>query len=158
MLKFCGKDFTDMTSYKLIQLTNTTVGAVDVNENIPFGTVTRRINAPYSCCNTFVLASSNTDTVTINDTGFYKITYSLSAVTAAAGTVTTSLMINGTSVYSVSAYAADADSPVNVTLPYVIRVCPSGTTNAVVSPVTVQVQNSGAALTGNTSNIIIEKI
>ena len=53
MLKFCGKDFNYMTTYKLIQLTNTGIGAVPVDEFIPLGVVTRRLNAPLTCCNTF---------------------------------------------------------------------------------------------------------
>ncbi len=45
-----------MTScYKLIQLTNTTIGDVAVDAFLPYGTVTRRINAPFNCCNTILL-------------------------------------------------------------------------------------------------------
>ena len=61
-----------MTSaYKQIQLTNKTITAVAVDQFFPIGTVTRRINAPYNCCNTFVVSSSANDTVILNDPGFY---------------------------------------------------------------------------------------
>lgn len=142
-----------MTScYKLIQLTNTTIGDVAVDAFLPYGTVTRRINAPFNCCNTFFVTTSETDTVTLNDVGFYKITYSLTAEAAAAGTATIALVANGTSVYTVSEAIAAVDSPANLTLPYTIRV----TSETV--PVTIQIQNTGVALTGSSSNLIIEKI
>jgi hypothetical protein len=157
MLKFCGKDFTNMT-YKQIQLTNTTVGDVAVDAYIPLGRVTRRINAPYNCCNTFSVTSSTADTVTINDPGFYKVTYSLTATAAAEGDVSVALVTNGTAQYTVSQYLADATGSVNLTLPYTIRVCPNCSATVDNVPVTVQIQNTGTAITGTSSNIIIEKL
>ena len=148
-----------MTStYKQLQLTNTSLGDVSVNGYIPLGKVTRRINAPTNCCNTFTVASSTADSVVLNDVGFYKITYSLTASAAAEGNVTVALIVNGTSVYSVTEYIADATGPVNVTLPYTIRVCPNSVTSVDNVPVTVQLQNTGVALTGDSSNLIIEKL
>jgi hypothetical protein len=157
MLKFCGKDFKYMT-YKLIQLTNTSVGNVAVNEFIPFGTVTRRINAPLNCCNTFTVTSSDNNTVIANDAGFYKITYSLTATAAAAGQVTISLLTNGSSVYTVSQTIVDETTPVNMTLPFVIRVSPNCSCAPNNAPVNIQIQNTGIALTGATANLIIEKV
>lgn len=148
-----------MTScYKQIQLTNSAIGDVGVDSYIPYGRVTRRINAPYNCCNTFTVTSSTSDTVMINDTGFYKITYSLTATAAAAGNVTISLVTNGTTIYSVTQYVAAADGPVNLTLPYTIRVCPNCSSTPDNVPVSVQIQNTGVALTSVSSNMIIEKV
>ena len=148
-----------MTScYKQIQLTNTEIGDVAVDAYIPYGRVTRRINAPYNCCNTFSVTSSTSDTVTINDTGFYKITYSLTALAEAAGEVTISLVTNGVTVYSVTETAAAAADSVNLTLPYTIRVCPNCSATPDNVPVSVQIQNTGVALTGVSSNMIIEKV
>jgi NMD protein affecting ribosome stability and mRNA decay len=159
MLKFCGKDFNHMTNnYKLIQLTNTEVGDVAVDSFVPVGSVTRRINAPYNCCNTFVVTSSTNDSVVINDPGFYKVTYSLTATAAAAGQVSIALVTNGASVYTVSQTIVDETTAVDITLPYVIRVCPNCSSVPTNVPVTVQIQNTGIALTGSTSNLIIEKI
>jgi hypothetical protein len=159
MLKFCGKDFNDMTStYKQIQLTNKILPAVAVNSFLPLGTVTRRINAPQNCCNTFVVTSSTDDTVVINDAGFYKVTYSLTATAAAAGEATVALITNGTSVYSVTQAIVDETNAVNLTLVYTIRVCPNSCSNPDNVPVTVQLQNTGIALTGESANLIIEKI
>jgi hypothetical protein len=146
------------TAYKQIQLTNTSIGDVAAQGFIPLGKVTRRINAPQNCCNTFSVTSSNVDTVTINDPGFYKITYSLTATAAAAGDITVALVTNGTSVYSVTQNLVDETGSVNLMLPYTIRVCPTCSSASDNVPVTIQIQNTGSALTGSTSNIIIEKL
>jgi hypothetical protein len=148
-----------MTStYKQIQLTNTNIGAVAVDAYMPLGKVTRRINTPQNCCNTFVVTSSTADTVVINDPGFYKVTYSLNATAAAAGAVTVNLVTNGTTVYSVTQTIVDETTAVNLTLPYTIRVCPNCLTTPDNVPVTLQIQNTASALTGASSNLIIEKI
>ena len=147
-----------MTSYKQIQLTNNTVGDVAINAYMPLGRVTRRINAPFNCCNTFTVTTSDADTVMLNDVGFYKITYSLTATAAAAGEVTVALVTNGTSIYTVSQAVVDETAGVNLTLPYTIRVCSNCSATPDNLPVSVQIQNTGIALTGATSNIIIEKI
>jgi hypothetical protein len=147
-----------MTSYKQIQLTNNTVGDVAINAYMPLGRVTRRINAPFNCCNTFTVTTSDADTVILNDVGFYKITYSLTATAAAAGEVTIALVTNGTSIYTVSQAVVDETAGVNLTLPYTIRVCSNCSATPDNLPVSVQIQNTGIALTGATSNIIIEKI
>lgn len=147
-----------MTSYKQIQLTNNTVGDVAINAYMPLGRVTRRINAPFNCCNTFTVTTSDADTVMLNDVGFYKITYSLTATAAAAGEVTIALVTNGTSIYTVSQAVVDETAGVNLTLPYTIRVCSNCSATPDNLPVSVQIQNTGIALTGATSNIIIEKI
>lgn len=144
--------------YKQIQLTNSTIGNVAADAYIPYGRVTRRINAPYNCCNTFVVSSSTSDTVVINDTGFYKVTYSLSAEAEAAGDVTISLVTNGTTVYSVTQTATAAADTVNLTLPYTIRVCTNCSAEPYNVPVSIQIQNTGVALTGVSGNMIIEKL
>jgi hypothetical protein len=150
--------FKNMTSYKQIQLTNNTIGDVAANGFMPLGRITRRINAPFNCCNTFSVASSEADTVTLNDVGFYKVTYSLTATAAAAGEVTIALVTNGTSIYTVSQAIVDEASGVNLTIPYTIKVCSNCSATPDNVPVSVQIQNTGTALTGATSNLIIEKI
>jgi hypothetical protein len=148
----------NMTSYKQIQLTNSAIGDVAIDAYMPLGRVTRRINAPYNCCNTFTVTTSDADSVVLNDVGFYKITYSLTATAAAAGEVTIALVTNGTSIYTVSQAIVDETAGVNLTLPYTIRVCSNCSATPDNLPVSVQIQNTGIALTGATSNIIIEKI
>ena len=148
-----------MTStYKQIQLTNTTIQDVDINQFIPLGTTTRRINSPSNCCNTFVVTSSSNDAVVVNNPGFYKVTYSLTATAAAAGEVTIGLVTNGTTVYSVTQAIVDETNAVNLTLVYTVRVCPNCNSAPDNVPVTIQIQNTGIALTGETANLIIEKI
>jgi hypothetical protein len=145
-------------SYKQIQITNTALGDVAVDGFIPLGSVTRRINAPQSCCNTFTLSTTGADTLTISDAGFYKITYVLTATAAAAGEVTIALVTNGATVNSVSQAIVDETNSVNLSLIYTIRVFPNCNVNVTNCPVNVQMQNTGIALTGATSNLIVEKI
>lgn len=146
------------TAYKQIQLTNNNIASVEADAFIPLGKVTRRINAPYNCCNTFILTSSTDDTLVLNDTGFYKVTYSLTATAAAAGTITVALITDGTSIHTVSQSIVDETSPVNLTLVYTIRVCPNCASAPDNVPVSLQIQNTGVALTGQSANLIVEKI
>lgn len=145
-------------TYQQIQLTNQAVGTVAVDAFIPYGTVTRRINAPVNTCNTFTLAESNPDTITLNSAGFYKVTYSLTAEAAEVGNVTVTLVVNGVDVYTVSQYVSDVTGLASITLPYTIRACTTSTIPQQVLPVTVQIKNAGVALTGSTSSIIVEKL
>lgn len=148
-----------MTSkYKQIQLTNSNIGDVALDEYIPLGVVTRRINAPFNCCNTFIVGSTKSDTLTITEPGFYKVTYSLTAEAAAAGIVTVNLLTNGTQAYSVSTTVETADSPVNLTLPYTIRVCPNCASTPTNCPVNIQLQIAGSSITGTSGNLIVEKV
>ena len=86
------------------------------------------------------------------------MTYSLTAAAAAAGEVTIALVSNGTVVYSVSQTIVDETSGVNLTLPYTIRVCPNCVSAPDNVPVSIQIQNTGVALTGTSGNLIIEKV
>jgi hypothetical protein len=145
-----------MSKYKLIQLTNATVGAVAENSYMPFGQITRRIQASDDCYNTFDVTTSGSNLIYINEPGYYDITYSASVIAEAAGIVTLSVVANGTTIYSVGATAAAGDT-VNLTIPYIARVyknCPSAPLNC---PMSIQILLSGVAITGGTSNLLIEK-
>lgn len=147
-----------MNKFKIIQLTNSSVGSVPVDSYMPFGIITRRINPNCSNINnrTFKVSSTGTDVVTINECGYYKILYSASVVASEAGIVTLSLQLNSSTVYTVSATAAEGDT-VNLTLPFEIRVLPN--CQAVINniPVDIKVLLSGVALTGGNTNLIVER-
>lgn len=140
---------------KLIQITNTVIGAVAVDALIPLGTITRRygVGGNYP---TYTTANSNVDTITINDEGYYDITYNASLVAGAAGDLTLTLLTNGTAVYTVTETVAAGDT-YNMSMPFTVRVyakqCNAPTNN----PMNIQVQLGGVAITGGTSNIQIEK-
>ena len=145
-----------MTKFKMIQLTNKNIGTVAINGLIPFGTITRRIDCT-SNNSAFTIQSSNTDTITINEEGYYKITYSLTAVYTAVGTNSATLVVNGEDVYTVGEEISTAGTAVNLTLPYIVRVfrrCDNVATN---NPMTIQIR-SDDAITSATANIIVEKI
>lgn len=144
-------------AYKQIQLTNTDIGSVAVDTAMPLGTVTRRINAPTNTCSTFQIASNTADTVTLTNPGFYKVTYSASLVAGGTGDLTLSLVGNGTTIYTVSTTAAEGDT-YNLTLPYTVRVTSNCCVNPPVTPMALQIVLGGIAITGTTSNLIVEKV
>lgn len=140
----------------MIQITNKNIGAVAINGLIPLGTITRRIDCG-DCCTAFTVSSSNTDTITINEEGYYKITYSITDLATAVGLNTITLIVNGTDTYTVGETVAVAGDAINLTLDYVVRVfkkCDNVATN---NPMTIQIR-ADDAITSATANIIIERI
>lgn len=148
-------------SYKMIQLTNspaTPFGAVAINGLVPLGTITHRLNC--NSCNqpTFTVTTSGANTVSINDAGYYRISYSASVVATAAGLVTLNLVQNGVVVYSVSQTAGAAGDTVNLSFVYEVRALPNFGAVLPNLPLNLQIVNAGAtALTSGTSNLVVEK-
>lgn len=145
-----------MSRFKLLQMTNNNIGEVAIDGLIPLGNVTRRIDCETNCP-AFTVSSSNADTVTISEAGYYDIKYSITGLATATGLNSISLVINGTDTYSVGGTVATAGDAINLTLPYVVRVfkrCDNIATN---NPMTVQIK-ADTALTSATANLIIEKV
>ena len=145
-----------MRREKLIQMTNNNIGVVPTNSFIPLGTVTRRVDCG-NCNSAFVVSSSNADTITINEEGYYKITYSITDIATAVGLNSLTLVVNGVDTYTVGETVAVAGDAINLTLPYVVRVfrrCDNVATN---NPMTIQVR-ADEAITSATANIIIERL
>jgi hypothetical protein len=121
-----------MTNAKILQLTNSAIGAVAANANLPLGVTT--VIYPFdtnNCFPTYTVTSSTSDTLSINKSGTYRIVYSLSGIAGAAGEVTVVMNVNGVDKYSVSA-TATADGTVNITLPYEVYIpcnCATAPTN-----------------------------
>ena len=151
-----------MSKYKLIQLTNNNIGAITAGSLMPLGLTTRRINAPIDTCSAFQVASSNADTLYINEPGYYKVTYSSTITAGAAGTVAITLVSNQEDVYTVSEEATAAEDILNLTLMYVIRVCPNCCSAPYNCPVAVQIKlgDTATGITPNpsTSNLIVERV
>lgn len=147
-----------MSKYRVLQMTNQSIGAVTLDEFMPLGTITRRIQE--NCCggSTFNITTSNADTVYLNEVGNYDITYSASLVADAAGIVSVALVVNGVEVYEVLSTAAEVGDVVNVTLPYQVRVCPNCASSPNNCPATVQVRLTGAAISSARSNLLIERV
>lgn len=144
-----------MSRFKMVQLTNKDIGTVAANALMPLGTITRRVDCSNNM-SAFTVASSNTDTITINEAGYYEITYSVSEVATAAGITTITLIVNGVDVTTVGV-TATAGGTINLTLPYTVRVfnrCDNIATN---NPMTIQFRTN-ADITSATSNVIVKKI
>jgi hypothetical protein len=146
-----------MTNAKILQLTNSTIGAIAVNGNMPLGVTT--VVYPFdvsNCFPTYTITSSTSDTLVINKSGTYNFIYNASVVATGAGEVTLDLIVNGVTKYTTSVTATAAGT-VNITLPYEIYIpcnCASSPNNV---PAYIQVQNTGVALTSGTSNLIVSK-
>lgn len=144
-------------NYRMIQLTNKNIQAVAANTLMPLGSITRRVCPRTNCCQTFEVTTSGADTVNITEQGYYRVTYNVSAISAAAGLVSFSLNVGGTSVYVGSATAAAVGDTVNVTIPFMVRAFGNCASLPVNLPLAIQVENTGAALTSAVSNIVIER-
>ena len=144
-------------NYRMIQLTNKNIQAVAANALMPLGSITRRVCPRTNCCQTFEVTTSGADTVNITEQGYYRVTYNVSAISAAAGLVSFSLNVGCTSVDVGSATAAAVGDTVNVTIPFMVRAFGNCASLPVNLPLAIQVENTGAALTSAVSNIMIER-
>lgn len=110
---------------KLIQLTNSAIGAVEVDSFMPLGIITTIYpsysQTYYSGGPVYTVTSSTSDTLQVNKSGTYKIIYNASVVATAAGDVTLGLIVNGTSRYSVTETATEAGT-VNLTIPFEVYI------------------------------------
>lgn len=143
---------------RILQLTNTDIGAVAVDTLMPLGAVTRKYCCGSAGQNTFAVSTTGANTITLNDKGYYYVTYSATVVAGAVGAVTLNLLVNGEVVLTKSETATAVGDFVDITIPYVVRVLPCCPINP--SALTIQVENAdtSVAITDGTSNIIVEKI
>ena len=143
---------------KVLQLTNKNILAVAANGYMPLGITTVKYQLDNcNCPQIFTVASSVSDTLVVNKGGTYRLDYSASLMASAIGTVTLNVLVNGVSMYTVSATATAASDLINLTIPLDIYIpcnCNSAPNSV---PANVQIQNTGVALTGGTSNLIITK-
>jgi hypothetical protein len=85
-----------MTNARILQLTNSTIGAVATNQNVPLGVTTVRYPFDTSnCYPTYTVTSSTSDTLVVNKPGIYQFIYNTSLVAEAAGDITLILKVNG---------------------------------------------------------------
>lgn len=139
---------------KLLQLTNSTIGAVAVNANMPLGKMTRRIVNIPTCQQTIETSSTTDNIAVVNQAGIYRVTYTASVTVAAAGDIVLALNVNGNQVTSATVTAAAAGT-FPITLDYETRAfcnCPAVSSNL---PAQIEIVNTGIALTGGNSNLII---
>ena len=126
---------------------------------LPLGVITHRIGCGGCSQPTFTVQTSGANTVTINDAGYYRVTFGASVVATAAGVVTLNLVQNGVVVYSVSQTAGAAGDTVNLGFTFIVRATPNYGAGLPTIPAILQITNTGAtALTSGTSNLIVERI
>lgn len=145
-----------MSKYRLLQLTNKNIGEIATNEHCPLGTITRRIESNLCSTPTFTISTSNVDTITISEEGYYKIIYNATLIATDAGEVEITLIINGNETYTIGTTAV-AEETINLNLDFVTRVykhCDNIATN---NPMTIQFKSTGVSITSGVSNTIIER-
>lgn len=145
-----------MSKFKMIEIKNSNIGAVAVNGLIPLGTIIRKIDCGTNCP-AFMVTSSNSDTVTISEAGYYEITYSITALATATGLNSVTLVLNGVDLYQVGQTVSTAGDAINLTLPYTARVYARCNNMATNNPMTVQFR-ADTAMNSATANLIIKKI
>lgn len=143
--------------YRVLQMTNSAIGAVAVNSFMPLGKITRKVSRCECSPNTFAVSTTGANVVTINECGNYNVNYNASLIAGAAGVLAITLVMNGTNVYS-STVTATAGGTVNISLPYQIRVFPNCSALPTNIPSDIQILLSGVAITGGTSNLIVERV
>lgn len=142
-------------NYRIIELQNNNIGAVAVNGFLPLGQVTRRISTSTGSGVPFEVTNSGADTVQLTCKGYYKVIYSASLTVSAAASVQVVLLANGVEVYNVTQTAGGAGA-VNLTLAKEVRVFSNCAANSTNCPVNLQLQLKGSAITGGTSNLIVD--
>lgn len=143
--------------YRLLQLTNNTVGPVATATVLPIGVTSRKIACASKCTPTFEVTTTANNVAYINEPGYYKITYTGYLTAEAAGDVVVNLEINNT-IVAVATVTATAAGTVPVSITYVTRVlnnCCNGIGSTIQA---LQFRNAGVALTGGTSTVIIERV
>ena len=148
-------------TYKMIQVSNlptAPLGAVATGGALfPLGVITHRIGCGTCSQPTFTVQTSGANTVTVNDCGYYRVTFGANVVATDAGLVTLNLVQNGAIVYSVSETAV-AGETVNLGFTFIVRATPNYGVGLPTMPANLQITNTGVALTGGTSNLIVERI
>lgn len=144
-------------SYRLLQVTNASLGPIGVGSLIPFGVMTRQVKRSSSCTPTFELTTSVNNSLYINEAGFYKINYQAYVTVAAAGNVVLQLQLNGVTVQTATVTVPGAGTFL-VSLTFITRVLNNCCSNVTNIPMLMQILNSGIALTGGTSNLIVERV
>lgn len=149
-----------MSKYRVLQLTNTAVGSVATNGYMPFGIITRRISCGTNCgCDsTFTVTTTGANIVYLNEPGYYRVTYSATLAAGAAGSVISALIANGVQVSAVSETAAAVGDNVNLTIVFMVRVLPNCDSVPNNAPMSIQIQNTGVAVTAGSSNLLIERV
>ena len=142
-------------NYRVLQMTNDSIGAVAADSFMPLGRITRRIGTKINDSTPFDVMSSSADTVQLTSAGYYKILYNATIVASAAGIAKLTLVVGGVDVYSASQTVASG-ATLNLMLPYDTRVFANCNTQPTNCPLPVQIRLSGVGASSGTANLIID--
>ena len=139
---------------RLIQLTNTNIGAVAAGNNVPLGRTTRLADQRDGCCNAFSVTTSSADTIEITKPGIYSVNFSGSLTAGAAGVLTLTLVGNGVDLYTVSQTVANT-ATANIHTEFDVRAIANCAAAGGNIPYALQLRLGGIAITGGIGNTII---
>lgn len=139
---------------RLIQLTNSSIGAVAIGTNVPLGIADINCSCQ-NCPSVYDVVSSNADVIKVGKSGYYSVKYFASVVAAAAGTLTLSLTVNGTTVYTFSQTAVEGET---ISIAFERCVYFANNCNAIPNalPGYLAFALDGIAITGGVSTTIVE--
>ena len=132
-----------------IEIANTASQFLAVGSKVNLGNIVRR----YCQCNAFGYTNGGTE-LTLNQPGYYRVTFNATFTAPAAGDVTLQLTANGNAITHAVATESVATASTEVhttTLSATLRVLPC-------QSVAVAIANTGVASTVSVSNLIVEKI
>lgn len=142
-------------NWRLIELTNGNTGPVAVNGLLPLGSITRRVGKTPRCTPTWEIGTTYNNTITISESGIYKISYTGTLVAAEAGDLIVDILQDGNVIASRTITVVEGGS-VNAALIKEARVycnCCNG-----VLPITFAIRIRGVAITDANGSFIIDGV
>lgn len=144
------------TTYRLLQLVNSSIGAVAAGSAIPLGVQNRSVETTPLCRNTFNVTTTANNVVYVNETGFYKITYIGYLTVAAAGDTIVNLQVAGQTVQTATVTVPAAGTYL-VTFAYTTRAVNVQGVGNIPLAINLQLGTTSVALTGGSSVLIVER-
>ena len=129
------------TTYRLLQLVNSSIGAVAAGSAIPLGVQNRAVEQVPACQNTFNVTTTSNNVVYINEPGYYKIV---------------NLQVAGQTVQTATVTVPAAGTYL-VTFTYVTKAINIQNVGNVPLAINLQLGLTGVNLTGGSSVTIIER-
>ena len=144
------------TTYRLLQLVNSSIGAVAAGSAIPLGVQNRAVEQVPACQNTFNVTTTSNNVVYINEPGYYKIIYTGYLTVGAAGDIIVNLQVAGQTVQTATVTVPAAGTYL-VTFTYVTKAINIQNVGNVPLAINLQLGLTGVNLTGGSSVTIIER-
>lgn len=142
-------------NWRLIELTNGTIGAVAAGSLLPLGAITRKVAREPRCTPTFEVDTTANNVILISEPGIYNVTYTGTLIAGAAGILGLNLLQNNDTLVTRTATVAEGDSAI-FSLSKEIRVYRDCCRQQTI-PIQLALSISGVAITGGNGTLIINR-